>query len=243
MFYRFIKVGGFPETYTMTLEERVDYFKKEVVERVIFRDIPEITKIKNPNLTVRLLTFSSYETGNIISFKNLSQKLGARFETIIEYLFYLESSFLITLFKKFSRGGLTIAKSRPKICVNDSSLIFALTGKKEIIFGEKEFLGRLIESMVASHLRFSLDKDAIFFWRDERGEVDIIVNLGKSVLPIEVKFKNKFERRDFTTIYRFQKKFGTKQSLILTEDFFSQEEEKIFLPVWLFLGGKIVGKM
>jgi predicted AAA+ superfamily ATPase len=225
----------------MTLEERVDYFKKEVVERVIFRDIPEITKIKNPNLTVRLLTFSSYETGNIISFQNLSQKLGARFETISEYLFYLESSFLITLLKKFSRGGLTIAKSQPKICVNDSSLILALTGKKDIIFGEKEFLGRLIESMVVSHLRFSLDKDAIFFWRDERGEVDIIVNLGKNVLPIEVKFKNKFERSDFTTIYRFQKKFGTKKSLTLTEDFFSQEEGKIFIPVWLFLGGKIVG--
>lgn len=240
VFNRFIRKGGFPETYSMSWRERSDYLKKDVVERVIFRDIPETTKIKNPNLTARLLTFSCYETANILSFQNLSQKLAARFETVSEHLFYLEYSFLISLLRKFSRGGLAVAKSQPKVHGIDPSLILALANKDEVIFTERDFLGRLVESTVVSHLRFSLGFDRLFFWRDERSEVDIIVNLAKSVLPIEVKYTNIFKKSDFSGLSRFQAKYKNKKAFVLTDDFFGREEEKIFLPVWFFLAGDIV---
>lgn len=237
-FDRFIRKGGFPETYSMSWQERSDYLKKDVIERVIFRDIPETTKIKNPNLTARLFTFTCYETANILSFQNLSQKLAARFETISEHLFYLEYSFLISLVKKFSRGGLAVAKSQPKVHSIDPSLILALTNKGELVFRERDFLGRLIESTVVSHLRFSLGLDRLFFWRDERGEVDIVINLAKTVLPIEVKYSNNFKKSDFAGLCRFQAKYQTKKALVLTDDFFGREDKKTFLPVWFFLAGK-----
>lgn len=235
LFEKYIRVGGFPETYSMAGRDRMEYLKKEVIERVLFRDIPETTKIKNPQLTSRLLTFASYETSNVISYQNLSGKLFARFETLSEHLFYLEYSFLISLLKKFSKGGLSVAKSQPKIHVVDSSIVLSLTNKYETIFTEKDFLGRVVESMVVGKLRFSVGYDNIFFWRDERSEVDIILNLPKTLLPIEVKYTNRFTKNDFSGLYRFRSKYQSKLALVLTQDYFGKSEDIIFLPVWFFL--------
>lgn len=221
------------------MHDRVAYLKKEVIERVIFRDIPEVTKIKNPQLTQRLLTFGSLETANVISYQNLSAKLGARFETLTEHLFYLEYSFLASLFKKYSKGGLSMAKSQPKLNISDPSIILALTNKVQSVFAERDFLGRLVESVVATTLRFAVDYENLFYWRDAYSEVDIVYNLGTTPLPIEVKYKNNFAHKDLAGITHFRQKYKIEQAVILIEDYFGKDDEVFFLPTWFFLLGKV----
>lgn len=133
--------GGFPEVYTMGVSEAMHYLKNQVIERILFRDIPEVIEIRNPRLFQQILTFISSESANIVNYSNLSSKFASRYETISSYLFYLESAFLINILKKYSRGGLSMAKSWPKIHIQDPALANAMLNLGRDILINHEIMG------------------------------------------------------------------------------------------------------
>lgn len=231
---KYLVFGGFPETYGMSFQEANSYLKTQVIERVIFRDIPRVVEIRNPELLRQLLIFLSNETANVVSFSNLCSKLASRYETISSYLFYLESSFLINILKKYSRGGLARAKTWPKIHIGDPAIVNAMLNLEKEILSKPELLGRVTEGMVANFLRSKQGFNS-FYWRERDKEVDLILERGGRVLPIEVKNKSRVQKKELKALFSFQEKFKSKWSLLITKDQFEIENNLIKIPLWLFL--------
>jgi predicted AAA+ superfamily ATPase len=225
--------GGFPETYRMQVSEVMSYLKTQVVERVLFRDIPDVVEVRNPHLLQQILTFVSSESANIINFTNLSSKFSTRYETISTYLFYLESAFLINILKKYSRGGLAKAKSWPKVHIQDPAVTNCMLNLGRDIFTRSEILGRIAEGITVGLLsRFGF---SVFYWRQRDKEVDIILERRGKILPIEVKYTSKVDPRELSGIRSFEAKYKTQRALVITEDKFKVEENIFYLPLWLFL--------
>lgn len=226
--------GGFPETYGMSFSEANSYLKTQVIERVLFRDIPEVVDVRNPELLRQLLIFLSNETANVVNFTNLCSKFASRHETISSYLFYLESSFLINILKKYSRGGLARAKSWPKIHVGDSAVVNAMLNLEKEILVKPALLGRVIEGLVANSLRSKSGFNS-FYWRERDKEVDLILEKGGKVLPIEVKSGDRVQKKELQGLFSFQGKFGNEWAILITKDQFEIDKELVKIPLWLFL--------
>lgn len=225
--------GGFPETYRMPESEVASYLKTQVIERVLFRDIPDVVEIRNPHLLQQILTFISSESANIINFTNLSSKFSARYETISTYLFYLESAFLINILRKYSRSGLTRAKTWPKVHIQDPALTCAMLNLEREIFTRPQILGRIAEGIVAS-LFCRLDLP-YFYWRQRDKEVDIVLEKKGKVLPVEVKYAPQLDKRELSGLRSFQSKYNPECALVITQSEFKAEEEIIYLPLWVLL--------
>lgn len=226
--------GGFPILY-FEKENPYEYIKNEVVDRVIKRDIPEITGIRNSILLQQILILIAKESGNIFSLREISRKLGINFETVASYLFYLEGSFLLTILRKYSRGGYSQAKTRAKIHISDVGILSAASGFREQAWLDSTLAGHTTEGLVANALNFSFPEINVFFWRDKIGEVDVVLERGKQTLPVEVKYQNQALKSQLTYLDNFQTKYKSSFSLVITKQELKIEPDRIFVPLWLFL--------
>ena len=82
-----------------------------------------------------------------------------------------------------------------------------------------------------------LQTGANFFWRDVyKNEVDIVLDNGKNIVPIEVKYG---EIRDFGGLLKFMEVFNVKEGFVISKD--EEREHKIgnkkisVIPAWKWL--------
>jgi len=66
------------------------YFRESILERVIYRDIPEQFTIREPALAFQILNILASQPGMLIEYKNLANDLGRDQRTIANYFEYLK---------------------------------------------------------------------------------------------------------------------------------------------------------
>lgn len=225
LFLEYINKGGFPESFSLNEKKFDEYIKSLVVDKIVYKDIPKLFRIEDPDLVKILLEIISTNPGVYIDYQSLAKQLGRDRRVIKNYIFYLENSFLIKLLGNYRKTKISTLRKRKKAYPTDISLIKIY--KKE--FGD-EFLGKIIETLIVNHL------DSTFFWT-EKSEVDIV----KDEIPIEIKYQNKIDDSDFKGLIDFMKKFDKKEGILISKN----EEKEIFIkdkkiqiiPAWKFLLG------
>jgi len=81
--------------------------------------------------------------------------------------------------------------------------------------------------------------DAKFFWRDNHeDEVDIVLQTGKEIVPVEIKYRNKPSPNK--GLQKFCKKYGCREAIVITKDVRVKKEGARFVPVHEFLLGTSV---
>ncbi len=232
---RYILRGGFPETFSVDkLDLWQRFIKEDVVDRVVFRDIPEIYDVRERKLLVSLLHFVAAETSNLFSYNSLSQDLGARNETISNYMTYLENSFFIHILEKYSPSYQKRMRSRKKIYMADTGLRNALLSKGDEILTDPGELGVNIENLTAIALKTVGERyDAdLFYWRDKY-EVDFILEKDNPI-PIEVRYKNEIRSSDLKGLKRFNDESGST-GIMITKEKMDYEGDIAYIPAWAFL--------
>jgi len=102
------------------------YFRKSLLERVIFRDIPEAFAINRPQLLFRLLQIVADIPGIYLDYRNLGNDLKVDQRTISNYISYLDYSLLITKLYNFSKNRLTSEKKLNRIYLSNAGFMLAL---------------------------------------------------------------------------------------------------------------------
>jgi hypothetical protein len=94
----------------------------------------------------------------------------------------------------------------------------------------------LVENCVFTHLIRTFKN--ISYWRDVE-EVDFVINIDNVPIPVEVKYRNKIERKYTRSVIKFCRKFNVNRGIIVTKNDLKKEiidEVEIwFIPVWLFI--------
>ncbi len=242
LFENFLTLGGFPEIvyrYFVTGRpyqqlEISAYLKDQVIERVLFRDIPELTGLKNTYFLQQLFTLLSKESGSVFNLREISRKFAVSFQTVQAHLWYLHQAYLISLIRKYSRGGMSQARTQPKIHLTDTGVIASLNNLGREVLTDRVLAGKLAESATASGLRFSPAADEIFFYRDQKGEVDLMLAKGKTVIPIEVKFRRQAVNERYDYLVSIADRFRAPYQVVITQTEFERRNGLFFLPAWLF---------
>lgn len=159
--------------------------------------------------------------GNTLNITDLAGKCGIAESTARSWLALLETSFILFLLPSYHDNlGKRLTKS-PKLFFYDVGLAAALMGlSKEAIIRERIMYGALFENMVIVDLIKSFNshnmRPNLTFLRDSnQNEIDLIIELGNTVIPVEIKASQTMSSSFFDTLTWFQKQTNNKEEPIV----------------------------
>ena len=216
-FEKYLKMGGFPESYEQNLVEYVT----TMTELIMYRDIIDVLEVKRPRLLKGIFYSILEQSGNTVNYANISRDTGAKYETIKTYIDYLEMAFFISQSPLFP-GKRTQKKKLVKIYAGDHAFLSLCSPKK----------GLVVETVVYNHLRRMGDT---YYWHNSR-EVDIVLKKGNEVIPVEVSISEKNSPKH---LLDFMDEFHLKKGYIITDNDIGrdnyEEKEIVRIPAYLFL--------
>jgi len=202
LFNEFALTLGFPELVGIQEKEIIKkYINEGIIEKVIYRDLTKLFKIKDVSLIESLLRIFMEEPGQIVELSELANELNISRQTLSNYLDYLEESFLIRKLYNFSKSRRKVERKLKKYYPTIVSV--------DLLFrGDDVSKSKVFEWQIVNQL------NAEYFWRDPyKNEVDIVL-INKKLIPIEVKYG----KIDFKGLTVFMKKFTANEGYIITPD-------------------------
>ncbi len=241
-FDEYLLVGGFPEWFeTKTIRKWQKKLRGDVIKRVIYDDIATLYEIKKPYELETLLTLLASLQSQAYSFNSISTTLGnINHETAANYVSYLVESFLVFEMRNYAQSVSKQVRKNCKYVIVDSGLRNTLLKVDDLNKITQKERGLLIESAIGQHLfRIAEDKNFhIFYWKD-RVECDIVVQSQNILVPIEVKIRRSFSKKDIGGLLKFMDKFKLKKGIVVSKekiDISKIDGKSIFfIPYWMFL--------
>lgn len=202
LYAEYMRTQGFPELVGVQDREIIrKYLKESIVDKVLFRDIPQLYPIKQLGVLESLLGLLMDEPGQLTDLAALGKDLGIARQTLSLYLRYLEESYLIRKLYNYSKNRRKTERKLKKI--------YPAIQSPDLLFKEDDrSRSRAFECSVVNQLK------AEFFWRDPyKNEVDV-VRAGDPPMPIEIK-SGKIEMGG---VNAFLKKFKLNEGTIISRD-------------------------
>ena len=165
-----------------------DYFATYVQ-----RDVRSLSNIADLSQFEKFIRLCAGRIGQMLNLQSLSQDLGVTYVTAQRWLTVLQASYVVHLVQPYHwRTAKRLVKS-PKLYFYDVGLAAWLMGIQSIEqLSMHPLRGLLFESLVMMEaLKFRLNRgltDNLFFYRSSDGaEVDLIIEIGHGLYPIEIK--------------------------------------------------------
>ncbi len=224
LFYDYLRKGGFPELVNEDDDEKIkNYVKNNIIERIIYKDLPEEFGIKDYELLKTLIELIAREPGMTINYDALSRDLHKNKKTIIDYFFYLEYAMLIKVLANYRKGFLVSSRKLKKAYIANTAIPFTLVEN----FYSDRFLEKIAENFAV------IVTDAKNYYRNKY-EIDVILRKGRKIIPIEVKYG----RPETNSMLKFLSEFKLKKAIIVTKDVFDKKtinkRSIVLVPLWNF---------
>ncbi len=209
----------------------------------LYKDIVRIFDVRDPKALEELVALLADASSQRANYDNLSKTLSIKRDTLIKYLDYLESIFLISRAEFYAKSRASRIRKQKKLYLSNVGMRNALIGiLNEGLLRDNAELGKVAEILVHEHckrLKFCLEpvsKPDLFYWRTTQGEeVDIILELFRKPVPIESKYSDDILKRDLKGLIQFLKEYNSPFGVIITKNRFDLRENIIYMPLWLFL--------
>lgn len=151
-FINYLQSGGLPELFVLPNEETKRHYLASVKDTVLLRDVIQRHKINDPKLLETVFIFLVNNASNLLSINNITNYLKTKgwktsFDTIANYIGYIEDTFLIHKAERFDiKGKVTIA-GNVKYYSND------LSYKNYLYSGFGYGVGYLLENLIYLSLK------------------------------------------------------------------------------------------
>jgi hypothetical protein len=229
----YIKEGGFPEVISKDIFLRQQILTN-LFNDIIARDISFRYSVDGNKLN-QLAKYLMINISREYSIRNISRDLSLHVETIERYLGFLEDCFLFSHLDFFSYKQRTQFRRNKKIYVVDNGI------RNYISFRFSADKGILAENLV--FLALKRRGNEIFYWKDEKSELDFLVRHGTEILDlIQVcwEFSSvKTKSREIRGLVRAAKLFDKSVGTIITGNLQTIEIhdsiEIHFIPIALWL--------
>ncbi len=185
------------------------------VQSYLEEEIRAEALVRNVGVFARFLELAGLESGNLVSFRRLSQEIGVAHTTIAGFYEILEDCLVAERVDPLSRS-----RTRKKLTRSSRHVIFDL-GVRRLCAGEgtrpsRERWGQLFEQFVGLELiRLARSRTAgatVLFWRDPDGpEVDWIVAGGGGYVPVEAKWTERPGAGDIRHLATFLDEYPTAE--------------------------------
>ena len=215
---------------------------RDYLNLTLYKDVVQVFGIRDPVALEELVILLADASSNLVEYSSLSGMLSMKLDTVKSYLDYLEAVFLISRAEFYSKSRAARIRKRDKIYVTNVGLRNALLEQlDESLLGDTTALGKVVETVVHEHclrLCFYLSGPTakLFYWRiPQDHEVDIVMEVARVPVPIEVTFGDEVPQKKLKGIEGFEKEHDPPFSLIVTRNTFDLKAKRICVPLWLFL--------
>jgi len=184
LFAEFVLFGSYPKIALIFEKEKKEKYLWQIIDTYLKKDIRDLAEVKEIDKFNKLLEVLASQTGQLLNIEELASTCRLAKQTIQNYLFVLENTYVIKLVKPFSRNLRSELFKTPKIYFYDSGLAHLLWLK--VI--SPEILGEIFETSVFAELVKLFGKDSINFWRTkDKKEIDFVLKHKDKIIPIETK--------------------------------------------------------
>jgi hypothetical protein len=184
--------GGYPELVAEPEREGA-LWHGSYLQTYLERDVRSLRQIGDLTLFQSFLRVLAARSGQLLNLTDLARDLGATVNTIKAWLSVLEATFqVIVLRPYFANVGKRLVKT-PKVYFTDTGTLCYLAGLRDPEHAAAGPLGGAIfETAVLAEIVKTFwhrgEEPQVYFWRTATGvEVDIVVEVGGRIVPIEVK--------------------------------------------------------
>jgi len=210
--------GMYPDVINNVGEER------EVLQQLgnsyLYKDILSFSGIRKPDILEKLLQALALQTGNEVSYNELSQLLGIDKNTVSNYIDILEKAFVVFKLKSFSKNLRNEIKANQKIYFYD-------TGIRNMVIGNFNALelrqdkGALWENFLISERMKKLNYESSiarpYFWRTvQQQEIDYVEEIAETITGYEIKWNDKAKVK---IPKLFSETYDTKINVLTRENF------------------------
>lgn len=183
--------GGYPSLYNNDINPTSWY--DNYIRTYIERDVRLLKNITDLLSFERFLRLCAGRIGQLLNLSSLAVETGVDVKTISSWISVLETSFVIFRLSPHHKNYNKRLVKMPKLYFYDTGLAVALLGVENINqLDLHPFRGSLFENLIVLDFlkeRFNAGKsNNLYFWRDNMGnEVDLLIENGTKLLPIEIK--------------------------------------------------------
>jgi uncharacterized protein len=236
--------GLYPPVYDRQIAPAVWY--GNYVQTYVERDVRQMLNVRDLSTFQRFLRLAAGRSGQLLNLSALGSDCGVSHNTAREWLSVLEASFIVHLLRPHHRNFRKRLVKTPKLYFHDVGLAAWLLGIQEPAqLRHHPLRGALFETWVVSEVlkaRYNAGlRSNLYFWRDSAGhEVDLLIDRGADVVPVEVKAGETVHRHLFDSVDRWRALAGEAAGsgwVVYGGDRRQQRRENTALP-WFELPGE-----
>lgn len=178
----YMESGALPELFILPNNETRRNYVAAIKDTVLLRDIIQRNSIKDPKLLEDIFIYLVNNASNLISITNIlnffkSKKRKTTYDTISNYIGYIEDTFLIHKVERYDIRGKETISGNCKYYIND------LAYKNYLYPGFAYGIGYKLENLVYLQLRRSGYDVYVGAMRDK--EVDFVAMKGDHILYLQ----------------------------------------------------------
>lgn len=183
--------GGYPALFSRRLTPRTWF--AAYVAAYVERDVRQMLKVQDLHDFQRFVTLCAGRTGQLLNLSALAADCGITHNTAKAWLSVLEASYLVFLLRPHHANFNKRVVKTPKLYFYDVGLAAWLLGIHTVQqLAVHPLRGSLFETFVVAEIvkaRLNAGLRAgLFFWRDSKGsEVDVLIEDGEKLHPVEIK--------------------------------------------------------
>ncbi len=186
--------GGYPEIVNFKPHLRGDWFES-YLETVFRRDLFELVDIRQKAAIPQLLRWAATATATELNITAVANALDINRSTVVSYLEWLRTVFLIHELPQWSRNFTSRTVRRPKLHLTDTGIAVHLlgVGPAMLVSAMATATGPLLETFtvneIARQLSSLTDRIGMFHYRDYPGrEIDLILERRDgAIVAVEIK--------------------------------------------------------
>ncbi len=214
----YLRYGGYPKSYDFLQDQTrwQQYLRMSVIDSVIDKDILRYAQVKKPALFRQAFEIVCAYPAQEISYRKLLGQLQDKGNTdlVKYYLRLFEGAFLIKTLQKYSNQAFKVKSSSPKLLPLAPCFykLFSLSEDKLPFVFECSVGAKLLQ--VA---------DAIYYWREDKYEVDFVMKWRNQLIAIEVKSGKQQRMKTWRSgLDVFQQRFPEAKPVIISRDNYRQ---------------------
>jgi predicted AAA+ superfamily ATPase len=189
--FKTIFTGMYPRIHDKQLDARK--WLENYIATYVERDIRRLVNVDNLKLFENFLKISASMSGQLINYTSIANNIGISQPTVKKWLSLLETSGILFILPPFYRNYKKRVVKTPKLYFTDTGLLcFLLSIRTPEELSGHPLFGHIFETFIISEFfkraHHISELPPYYFWRDKTGnEVDLIVDMGMTQIPVEIK--------------------------------------------------------
>jgi len=233
-FKNYLIYGGYPRLASCDSREEKQIVLKNIYNTYLLRDVKELIDITDDYKLQKLVEILALQTGNMLSYSNISNSLQISHATLNRYLDFLEKTFIIQLVRPFFTNKQNEIVKTPKLYFIDNGL------RNSILNNFNDIERRSDKGMITENFHFNelMKREiAIKYWRTKAGaEVDFVLEQAGKITAVEIKSNIK-KSIVGKSLYSFFEKYKPARTFIFSNNYVNarenSEKEITYLPHWM----------